>query len=201
MYTLEKSTYQIILASQSPRRRELLAGMDLDFVVADRYECEENYPSEIFPEDVSAYLANKKSEFYPHKLLEKQILLTADTVVIVDNSLLGKPSDEKEAVEMLNLLSGRKHKVITAFCLRTPFYKHTKSVCSIVEFSQLSISEIQYYIHKYKPYDKAGAYGIQEWIGYIGVEHVEGCYYNIMGLPTSELYKELKYLGSQEFSR
>ena len=186
--------YRLILASASPRRRELLADCDIDFVLAEKFECEECYPADLAAEKVAEYLSQLKSNAYPHPLCEGDILLTADTVVILGDKILGKPHSEAEAVEMISLLSGATHKVITGVTLRTTERTISFSAESLVSFRELDAEEISYYVEKYCPMDKAGAYGIQEWIGYIGIEGIEGSFYNVMGLPTQRLYQALKEL-------
>ena len=184
--------YRLILASASPRRRELLAGCDLDFVLADKFECEECYPADLATEKVAEYLSQLKSNAYPHALGEKDILLTADTVVILGDKILGKPHSEAEAVKMISSLSGATHKVVTGVTLRTAKQTISFSAESLVTFRKLDNEEILYYVEKYHPLDKAGAYGIQEWIGYIGIEGIEGSFYNVMGLPVQKVCIALK---------
>ena len=186
--------YRLILASASPRRRELLADCDLDFVLAEKFECEECYPADLEAEKVAEYLSQLKSNAYPHALEEKDILLTADTVVILGDKILGKPHSEEEAVEMISSLSGATHKVVTGVTLRTAKQTISFSAESLVSFRTLEAEEVRYYVEKYRPLDKAGAYGIQEWIGYIGIEGIEGSFYNVMGLPVQRLYSALKEL-------
>ena len=186
--------YRLILASASPRRRELLADCDLDFVLAEKFECEECYPADLEAEKVAEYLSQLKSNAYPHALGEGDILLTADTVVILGDKILGKPHSAEEAVEMILTLSGATHKVVTGVTLRTTERTVSFSAESLVSFRTLDAEEVSYYVEKYRPMDKAGAYGIQEWIGYIGIEGIEGSFYNVMGLPTQRLYQTLKEL-------
>ena len=186
--------HRLILASASPRRRELLAACDLDFTLAEKFECEECYPADLATEKVAEYLSQLKSNAYPHALGEKDILLTADTVVILGNKILGKPHSEAEAVEMISSLSGATHKVVTGVTLRTAKQTLSFSAESLVSFRSLDEEEVRYYVKKYRPLDKAGAYGIQEWIGYIGIEGIEGSFYNVMGLPVQRLYTALKEL-------
>ena len=183
--------YQIVLASNSPRRRELMSDAGFRFEVAAKYEVDEIYPSDIAADEVAEYLSRLKSEGYPHPLTDRQILITADTVVIVGDQILGKPVDRADAERMLRLLSGCSHKVITGVTIRTASRTHSFSSVTSVEFRQMSAEEIAYYIDNYAPYDKAGAYGIQEWIGYVGIERIEGSFYNVMGLPVQRLYAEL----------
>ena len=186
--------YRLILASASPRRRELLAACDLDFTLAEKFECEECYPADLATDKVAEYLSQLKSNAYPHALGEKDILLTADTVVILGDKILGKPHSEEEAVEMISSLSGATHKVVTGVTLRTAKQTISFSAESLVSFRTLEAEEVRYYVKKYRPLDKAGAYGIQEWIGYIGIEGIEGSFYNVMGLPVQRLYATLKEL-------
>ena len=183
--------YRLILASASPRRRELLASCDLDFELAEKFECEECYPAELATEKVAEYLSQLKSNAYPHTLVEGDILLTADTVVILGDKILGKPHSEAEAIEMISSLSGATHKVVTGVTLRTAEQTISFSAESLVSFRTLDTEEIAYYVEKYRPIDTAGAYGIQEWIGYVGVPRLEGSYFNVMGLPVQRLYTEL----------
>lgn len=184
--------YNIVLASKSPRRQELMKGVGLEFSVMTK-DVDESYPSNMSVYDVAPYLSVKKAKaFNEDELPENYMVITADTVVIVDDEILGKPKDTEGAYEMLNKISGKKHSVITGVTIRTSDKVKTFSVVSKVSFETLDKEEIEYYVNNFKPYDKAGAYGIQEWIGYIGVNHVEGSYFNVMGLPTQKLYKMLK---------
>lgn len=187
-------SYRLILASQSPRRRQLLADAGIEFTLSERFECDETFPEDMPAEDVAEYLSVLKSEAYPQPLAEGDILLTADTVVIAANRVLGKPADRAEAIEMISLLSGCDHEVITGCTLRTATQKRSFSVKSKVRFRVLDREEIEYYVDCYRPFDKAGAYGIQEWIGYVGIKGIEGSFYNVMGLPVQRLYCELKEL-------
>ena len=186
--------HRLILASASPRRRELLAACDLNFTLAEKFECEERYPADLAADKVAEYLSQLKSNAYPHALASNDILLTADTVVIASGEILGKPKDSADAERMLKLLSGATHKVVTGVTLRTAKQTISFSAESSVTFRTLEAEEIAYYIEKYRPLDKAGAYGIQEWIGYIGIEGIEGSFYNVMGLPVQRLYQALKEL-------
>ena len=183
--------YRLILASPSPRRRELLAGSGLDFQLAERFECDESYPAMPLT-DVAEYLSRKKSDAYPVELAEADILLTADTVVIACGEILGKPHSRDEAIAMLQTLSGSTHEVATGVTLRTSTKSHSFTSISKVRFRPLSREEIEYYVDNYHPMDKAGSYGIQEWIGYVGIEHIDGSFYNVMGLPIQRLYCELE---------
>ncbi len=191
MYPENLNNQQIILASKSPRRQYLLKELGLDFKVIIK-EIDETYPEYLTPEQVAVYLCEQKAKaFQDDELTDNTIIITADTIVCLENKILGKPVDYDDAVNILQQISGKEHEVITGVCLRaknktTSFYAKTK-----VHFKQLSLEEIHYYIEKYKPYDKAGAYGIQEWIGYIGIDKIEGSFYNVMGLPVQRLYEEL----------
>ena len=183
--------YRLILASQSPRRRQLLADAGIEFVLAPRFECEESFPDTMPAAEVAEYLSSLKSEAYPEPLGANDILLTADTVVIACNRILGKPADRAVAIEMITMLSGREHEVVTGVTLRSAERVKSFSVVSKVRFRALLQEEIEYYVDTYRPYDKAGSYGIQEWIGYVGIEGIEGSFYNVMGLPVQRLYCEL----------
>lgn len=184
--------YNIVLASKSPRRQELLKGIGIDFTILTK-EVEESYPSRLPSIDVAPFLSLKKAKaFDDAELPENYMVITADTVVIVENEILGKPKDRADAVRMINELSGKVHKVVTGVTVHTKEKTKTFSVVSKVTFESLDNHEIDYYIDNFKPYDKAGAYGVQEWIGYCGVSNVEGSYFNVMGLPTQKLYKVLK---------
>ena len=183
---------RLILASHSPRRRDLLAGCGLPFTLADSYEVEEIYPPEMPSHEVPQYLAQLKSLAYPRPLAADEILVTADTVVILDDRILSKPRDREMAVEMLSSLSGRRHTVVSGVVLRTADRTEAFSVETGVWFRALTPEEIHYYVDTYQPYDKAGAYGIQEWIGYAGIERIDGSFYNVMGLPIQMLYVRLE---------
>ncbi len=183
---------RLILASASPRRRQLLAGLDVEFEPARPFEVQERWPENLAPEQVPQYLSALKSESYPYELLSGDILLTADTVVVTEGRILGKPVSEEDACRMLSQLSGRTHKVITGVTLRDRAGRRTFSAESSVRFRVLDAEEIEYYVRRYRPLDKAGSYGIQEWIGYAGIESIEGSFYNVMGLPVQRLYAELK---------
>lgn len=188
--------HRLLLASQSPRRRELIAGCGLPFEIAPRYDCAERYPASMPAEEVPLYLSRLKSEAFPAPLAAGDILLTADTVVILDGEVLGKPDGRDGAVEMLRRLSGRTHTVVTGITLRTADRTRSFDARSDVRFRRLSDEEIAYYVDTYRPYDKAGSYGIQEWIGYAAIEGIEGSFYNVMGLPVQKLYVELeKFIG------
>ena len=183
---------QIILASGSPRRRELLSAMDIPFTVDTGNTFDESWSSDTPHEKVPELMAEGKSFGFHRELADNEILVTSDTMVLCGTEILGKPKDRDDAIRMLKLLSGRGHQVITAVTLRDREKKKTFSVTSNVFFKELSDSEITYYLDTYKPYDNAGAYGIQEWIGYIGISRLEGSFYNVMGFPASRFYEELK---------
>lgn len=184
------STFNIILGSQSPRRKELLAGLDIPFTTKVISGLEETYPDTLQGEEIPIYLAEQKADAYT--LEDNDLLITADTIVWLDGHVYGKPADEAEAREMLRSLSGKTHDVITGVCVRTNKKNVSFASTTKVRFAELTDAEIEHYVNKYRPMDKAGAYGIQEWIGYIGVEHIEGSYFNVMGLPIQKLYTVLK---------
>lgn len=188
----ELKNYKIILASGSPRRQLLLESLDIDFEVYIQNDTDENYPEGLSGNDIPLYLARKKSESYSEKLNEDNILITADTIVYQDGAVLHKPKDEIDARMILQSLSKSSHAVFTGVCIRSL----NKLRCFVSEteviFDALSDQEINYYIQRYKPYDKAGAYGIQEWIGFVGVKELRGSYFNVMGLPVQKLYRELE---------
>ena len=187
--------YRIVLGSNSPRQKELLAGLDLKFEVEVIPGIDESYPDDLTADEIPAYIARKKAEAYLEKMTDNELLITADTIVVTygqPDRILGKPADREEALEMLCHLSGHVHEVITGVCLTTKQQTVSFSVSSAVAFSKLEKDDIIYYVDKYRPYDKAGSYGIQEWIGYVGVEAINGSFYNVMGLPVQRLYQELK---------
>uniref|UniRef100_UPI004027DD4A Maf-like protein n=1 Tax=Prevotella sp. TaxID=59823 RepID=UPI004027DD4A len=186
---METKKLKIILASASPRRKELLAGLDLDFEVKVIKGVSESYPESLRAEEVPQYISREKAAAY--QVADDELLLTADTVVVVDNTILGKPHDADDARRMLRLVSGRTHQVVTGVTLTTTKAQKTFGVTTDVTFRQLTDDEINYYISHYRPFDKAGAYGIQEWIGYIGVTSIYGSYYNVMGLPVQRIYQEI----------
>lgn len=186
---METKKLKIILASASPRRKELLAGLDLDFEVKVIKGVSESYPESLRAEEVPQYISREKAAAY--QVADDELLLTADTVVVVDNTILGKPHDADDARRMLRLVSGRTHQVVTGVTLTTTKAQKTFGVTTDVTFRQLTDNEINYYISHYRPFDKAGAYGIQEWIGYIGVTSIYGSYYNVMGLPVQRIYQEI----------
>ena len=175
--------YRVILGSGSPRRRELLAMLDIDFEVRSAGDVDESYPADLPAEEVPLYLARKKSNAFLSGLRENELVITADTVVICDNNVLGKPGDSEEAFRMLKMLSGRKHAVVTGITVATREIQISDTAITEVEFAPLSDETIKEYIGRYRPLDKAGAYGIQEWIGAVAVKGINGSFYNVMGLP------------------
>jgi MAF protein len=184
--------YHVILASNSPRRRELLGGLGIDYEVRVLSDIDESYPDTLSVMDIAEYIAAKKAEAYRAMMTEHDLLITADTVVICGDEVMGKPVNEADACRMLRQLSGRVHHVTTGVCITTRQQQRRFRVTTEVTFKQLSEDEINYYVTKYKPFDKAGAYGIQEWIGFIGCTGLNGSYYNVMGLPVQRIYQELQ---------
>jgi septum formation protein maf len=187
-----KTDYQLILASASPRRKELLAGLNIPFEVRLIDGIDETYPPELPTDEVPLYISQKKAAAYKANISPHTIVLTADTVVVCNEQILGKPIDEADARRMLQMLSGKTHRVITGVTLLVEGHQKSFSVATDVSFKSLSAAEIDYYIRTFKPFDKAGAYGIQEWIGYIGVTAINGSYFNVMGLPVQRIYEELR---------
>ncbi|QUB46431.1 septum formation protein Maf [Prevotella sp. oral taxon 475] len=185
-------SYQLILASQSPRRKELLEGLGIPFCVRVIEGIDESFPEDLPIEDIPVYISKQKASVYAKCIAEDEVVLTADTVVVCQGQVLGKPKDEDDARRMLNLLSGRTHEVITGVTVKTREEEKSFSVVTEVQFKSLTPQEIDFYIRRFKPFDKAGAYGIQEWIGYIGVISIHGSYFNVMGLPVQRIYEELK---------
>ena len=208
----------LILASNSPRRKELLAGLGIPYDVLVIKGIDESYPDDLPANEVAEYIARKKAKAYVNnnennsslftlplgsaaftkasgRLKESSLLLTADTIVVCDGEILGKPRDAEDACSMLRKLSGKTHQVYTGYCLQKGEKTISGTVCSDVTFKELSDEEITHYVNEYKPFDKAGAYGIQEWIGYIGITGIRGSYYNVMGLPVQRIYEELKKIG------
>ncbi len=185
------SEYDLILGSQSPRRQHLLKGLDLNFKI-EPINADESFDPEMRLEEVPEYLAAQKAAQYPKELSDRQILITADTVVILNDKIMNKPASKAESFDMLKSLSANEHKVVTGVCLRSG----SSSLCfkdeTLVQFHKLEDQEINYYIDRYQPFDKAGSYGIQEWIGYIAIDSMKGCFYNVMGLPLPKLYRALK---------
>ena len=180
---------EIILASNSPRRKELLNQLGLDFEVRVMSGIDESYPDNLPSQDVAEYIASKKSSAY--SIASDELLITADTIVVVGHDILGKPHDREDACRMLREISGKTHHVITGVCIRTDSKQSRFSVSTDVKFKNLTDGEIDFYVDHFKPYDKAGAYGIQEWIGLVGVESISGSFYNVMGLPVQRIYEEL----------
>ena len=183
--------YKIKLASNSPRRRELLSGLGIDYEVKLLPGIDESYPDTLKGEDIPMYIAREKADAYRPLMQADELIITADTIVCIDGEVLGKPSDRAEAAAMLRKLSGRTHEVITGVCLTTTRLQRTFAAVTEVTFDTLTDEEIAYYVERYRPLDKAGAYGVQEWIGFIGVTGLKGSYFNVMGLPVQRLYKEL----------
>lgn len=186
------SNYKILLASNSPRRRELLGGLDISYEVTALPDVDESFPADMPGEEIPMYISKNKAAAYSDHMQENTLLITADTIVWANGKVYGKPQDADDARAMLRALSGKTHSVITGVCIRTANKETSFSSVTEVTFCELSDAEINYYIEKYKPYDKAGSYGIQEWIGYVGVENIKGSYFNVMGLPIQRLYKELQ---------
>jgi len=184
--------YDIILASKSPRRKELLSGLGIDFRIFCIDGIEESFPATLHAKDIPEYIAKEKASAYSSILKPETMVITADTVVICNDAILGKPYGYDEAERMLHKLSGKAHQVTTGVAISTLSRSTSFSVTTDVRFAKLSNEEINYYIEHYKPFDKAGAYGIQEWIGFIAVESINGSYFNVMGLPIQRLYQELK---------
>lgn len=184
--------YEILLASNSPRRRELLAGLDIEYRVTALPEVDESYPATLSGEEIPLYISQEKAAAYRSQMKENTLLITADTIVWLDGRVYGKPHDLDDAKAMLRALSGKTHTVITGVTLTSMQKQISFAVSTEVDFAPLSDDEIDYYVDRYRPLDKAGAYGVQEWIGYIGVTGLHGSYYNVMGLPIQRLYTELK---------
>lgn len=183
--------YHIILSSNSPRRKELFAGLDLDFEVRVIKGISESYPQDLPVMQIAEYIAVEKAGAYKQELAGDNLVITADTVVILGDAVLGKPKTLDDARRMLRLLSGKTHHVVTGVCLTSETKQKRFSVVTDVTFKELSDSEIDYYVDRYQPLDKAGAYGIQEWIGYVGVTSISGSYFNVMGLPVQRIYDEI----------
>ena len=184
--------YKIILASNSPRRKELLSGLDIPFEVRVLDGIDESYPSKFPTKEIAGYISQKKADAYRETMADDELVITADTVVILGEEVMGKPHDAEEARRMLRELSGRTHQVITGVCLTTRERQVCFSVETDVTFKVLAEEEIDYYVDHYRPFDKAGAYGIQEWIGHVGVTGMNGSYFNVMGLPVQRIYEALK---------
>ena len=186
------SNFHLILASKSPRRKALLESLGLEFTIRS-IEVDETIPNEVAPQEAARFLAEKKSGAYT--VGENELLITADTTVVLGKEVLNKPASKEEAIGMLTKLSGKAHEVISGVCLKTTDKQVSFSESTRVYFKPLSLQEIEHYVATYQPYDKAGAYGIQEWIGMIGIEKIEGDYYNVMGLPVHQLYTQLSGFG------
>lgn len=184
-------TYRIILASNSPRRKELLAGIDIPFEVRVLQDIDESYPADLPTKEIAGYISRKKADAYRQTMAADELVITADTIVVLGQEVMGKPKDAAEAHRMLRDLSGKTHQVITGVTLTTLTQQKSFSVETDVTFKQLSDEEIDYYVTHYRPFDKAGAYGIQEWIGHIGVTALHGSYFNVMGLPVQRIYEAL----------
>jgi septum formation protein len=186
------TNYNVILASGSPRRQQFFKDLEIDFSIQLK-EIEEIYPENLKGVAITDYLSNLKSDAFS-TLNDNDLLITSDTIVWLEGKALGKPKDAKDAFTMLRAMSGKKHEVITSVCLKSTSFQKIINDITIVTFKELSDDEIHYYINNYKPFDKAGAYGIQEWMGFIGIEKIEGSYFNVVGLPVHKLYKELMAL-------
>ena len=192
--------YSVVLAPNSPRRKELLSGLGVNFSVKTLPDVDESFPDTLKGEEIPLFIARKKADAYKvlfssvtsNEVEEPLLVITADTIVWLEDEVLGKPANATEARAMLSKLSGKKHQVITGVCLTTASWQKSFAAVSEVQFSSLTEEEMDYYIQNYCPYDKAGAYGVQEWIGFIGVESIQGSYFNVMGLPIQRLYRELK---------
>lgn len=189
--------YHIFLASNSPRRRELLSGLDIDYEVRTLPDIDESYPANLQGGEIPLYISKEKADAYKPLLQPNELIITADTIVWLDGQVLGKPQDREDAICMLHQLSAHTHEVFTGVTLTTCDKQHSFFAETKVTFSRLTEEEITYYVDRYKPFDKAGSYGVQEWIGFIGVERIEGSYFNVMGLPVQRLYRELKQFQHQ----
>ena len=186
--------YKIILASNSPRRKELLSGLGVGYEVKTLPDVDESYPDGLSGEEIAKHIARGKAEAYRSLIQADELVITADTIVWLDGTVMGKPKDEEEAKDMLMRLSGKTHQVITGVCLTTASTQKTFATVTDVTFAILTDEEVDYYVTRYQPMDKAGSYGVQEWIGFVGVENLSGSYFNVMGLPIQRLYTELKKL-------
>lgn len=193
MLTKKLKNYNLILASSSPRRQQFFKDLNIDFEIRLK-EVDEVYPTELKAHEITDFLADLKSKPFDNELTEKDLLITSDTIVWFENKALGKPKNYDEAFSMLRRMSGKIHEVITSISIKNKNFQKIVNDTTIVEFKDLSDEEIDYYIKEYQPYDKAGAYGIQEWIGRIGIKKIEGSHFNVMGLPVHKLYKELMNL-------
>ena len=186
--------YNIVLASNSPRRKELMSGLGVDYVVKTLPDVDESYPDTLQGTEIPAYISREKADAYKSLIQPDELLITADTIVWLNGEVLGKPKGREGAIDMLRKLSGTSHQVITGVCLTTSDWQKSFTAVTDVTFATLTEEEIIYYVDKYTSMDKAGAYGVQEWIGFIGVESISGSYFNVMGLPIQRLYQELKQL-------
>ena len=186
--------YKIVLASNSPRRKELLSGLGIQYEVKTMPDIDESFPEGMDGVEIPAYIARSKADAYRSVMQEDELIITADTIVWLDGEVMGKPADAADAHRMLRALSGQTHQVITGVCLTTMREQKSFATVTDVTFARLSDEEITYYVERYRPMDKAGSYGIQEWIGFVGVESISGSYFNVMGLPIQRLYTELKKL-------
>lgn len=184
--------YKVILASNSPRRKELLSGLGIDYEIRTLPDVDESYPESLQGADIPLYISKEKADAYRALLQPGELMITADTIVWLDGRVLGKPKDREDALQMLRDMSGRTHEVFTGVCITTTDWQRSFAAQTEVRFAQLTEEEITYYVDRYQPMDKAGSYGVQEWIGFIGVENISGSYFNIMGLPVQRLYRELK---------
>lgn len=191
--------YRLLLASGSPRRRALLSELDAETVIVALHDVDESYPDSLEAEEVAEYVAKKKRDSYDlETLADRDVLVTADTVVVLDGKVLGKPRDVQEAKRMLKEMSGKTHTVVSGVTLSTRDRSISFSTRTRVTFDSLSDEMIEYYVERYHPLDKAGAYGIQEWIGYVGISGIDGCYYNVMGLPLHDLFRHLHQLAPSQ---
>lgn len=184
--------YKVILASNSPRRKELLAGLGVDYEVRTLPDVDEAYPETLQGAEIPQYIAKEKADAYVAMMQPGELMITADTIVWLDGQVLGKPADREDALQMLRTMSGRTHEVFTGVCITTTEWQRSFTAQTEVRFATLTEEEIIYYVDVFQPMDKAGSYGVQEWIGFIGVENISGSYYNIMGLPVQKLYRELQ---------
>lgn len=186
--------YKVILASNSPRRKELMSGLGVDYIVKTLPGIDESYPDSLKGEQIPLFIAREKAAAYRASMVPDELLITADTIVWLEDEALGKPEGTEGAIRMLHKLSGKSHQVITGVCLTTNEWQKSFTAVTEVKFAELADEEIAYYVDTYSPMDKAGSYGVQEWIGFIGVEAISGSYFNVMGLPIQKLYRELKKL-------
>lgn len=186
--------YSVVLASNSPRRKELMSGLGIEYVVKTLPGIDESYPDDLEGEAIPLFIAREKADAYRSMIAPEELLITADTIVWLDGKALGKPVGREDAIGMLQALSGKVHQVITGVCLTTQEWQRSFTSTTEVCFAKLTDEEIEYYVDTYSPMDKAGSYGVQEWIGFVGVESISGSYFNVMGLPIQRLYRELSTL-------